>query len=182
MSLLGTIHKRRLPKFPFFRVPSFPLSPHGSFGSQPLGETSPQAPVTTPPPYITLICKVWVKNWLWLKAPKVLLYLHETWSKFGHEVIVLTKFHKDSANIDSFLLSQLVSGNILSEFKGKIKDSPILQRGSLPPSPNVSFLGYPLPPPLGRRLLWMVPMPKFQSWITFLVVNIFSWNFTFRKY
>ena len=48
-------------------------------------------------------------------------------------------------------------GNFLSEFKGEKKTSPLLQRGSLPPSPKVSFWGYPLPPPLGRRLLWMVP-------------------------
>ena len=25
-------------------------------------------------------------------------------------------------------------------------------------------------------------LPKFQSWITFIVVNIFSWNFIFKKY
>ena len=35
---LGTIHKRRLPNFLFFGVPSLPLSPHVSYGSKtPLG-------------------------------------------------------------------------------------------------------------------------------------------------
>ena len=31
-------------------------------------------------------------------------------------------------------------------------------------------------------ILGMSKLPKFQSWITFLVVNIFSWNFTFKEY
>ena len=59
----------------------------------------------------------------------------------------------------SFFYSLNLSlGNFLSKFKGKIKDVSFTPKGLTPPSPNVSFLGYPLPPPLGRRLLWMVPM------------------------
>ena len=40
--------------------------------------------------------------------------------------------------------------------------SALLKTGFLPPSPHVSFLGYPLPPPQERCLLWMVPDTKFH--------------------
>ena len=35
-------------------------------------------------------------------------------------------------------------------FKVEKKTSPLLQKGSLPPSPNVSFWGYPPPSPYGE--------------------------------
>ena len=35
-------------------------------------------------------------------------------------------------------------------FKVEKKTSPLLQRGSLPPSPNVSYWGYPPPSPYGE--------------------------------
>ena len=38
--------------------------------------------------------------------------------------------------------------------------SPLLQKGSLPHLLTSPFGGTPLPPPLGRRLLWMVPNIK----------------------
>ena len=57
-------------------------------------------------------CKVWVKkklhtskNWLLIKVPQFLPNLYDTWSKLSpHELIILTKFHKDWAKIMEFLL------------------------------------------------------------------------------
>ena len=100
-----------------------------------------------------------------MKAPHFLLYLHKTWSKLSpHEVIILTKFHEDRAKIEKSLVIHskvwdvrqffyslnLSLGNFLSKFKGKIKDVSFTPKGLTPPSPNVSFLGYPPPSPFGE--------------------------------
>ena len=46
---LGTVHKRRLPNFSFFGVPSLPLSPHVSYGSKtPLGRRLPKPAPPSP--------------------------------------------------------------------------------------------------------------------------------------
>ena len=45
-------------------------------------------------------------GYLLVKVLQFLPYLHETWTKLvAHELVILTKFHKDKAKIDELLLT-----------------------------------------------------------------------------
>ena len=45
-------------------------------------------------------------GYLLVKVLQFLPYLHETWTKLEtHELVILTKFHKDKAKIDELLLT-----------------------------------------------------------------------------
>ena len=62
---LGTIHKRRLPNFLFFGVPSLPLSPHVSYGSKtPLGRRLLKPTPPSPNFYMKLFLLVTL-SWFW---------------------------------------------------------------------------------------------------------------------
>ena len=69
------------------------------------------------------------------------------YSKHAH----LTKFN--------FTKSKLLCITFIPVHSSKTT-SPQLKTGSLPVSLFISFWGTPLPPPLRRHRLWMVPKPK----------------------
>ena len=127
------------PNFHFLGYPPSPCLPTSPLPLSPQGR---HLPIFLPPSPSTLICGYFN------------LSLHVDFCNAFHSIKILMiqlyleltdfvdkrlkkQFYVFVMNSEVNIFSRL--GNFLSEFKGEKKTSPLLQRGSLPPSPNISY-------------------------------------------
>ena len=131
------------PIFRFLRYPPSPCLLTSPMAQRPLGETSPWA--YTPPSKKRVTDSSVSLNFF------MILMNHGTLLKFDNDVYFNIWWS------DHFIRFSLNIVALYTIYMGK-KTSPLLKTGSLPPSPHVSFLGYPPPSPKWETSFMDIPL------------------------